>query len=451
MTMPQGLGAEILPRLRAEIQIDVHREDGQDFLILSDTFGIAEGPIMIGADMVDVLEACDGVTTIAEIAAASNVEPDGPEMTRLMIFLGQLTEMGYMEGIYAETRARNAIEEFVSATIRQPVCAGNTYSADPDELHKQLDDMLNLVSTYETAGASNADTSDADSSANKALSSTTRCVIIPHIDFRVAPEMYGPCFNAIRNSTAELVVMIGTSHYWGQHRFILTEKDFATPIGTVKNDKSLVSELRDELAAIDARYPGEPHPLLAPNDLAHKPEHSLELHAVFLQHLWGAELDADGNEVEGSGRPFTILPILVSGIQDYFSVEGAPSAKGPLHDAIEAIRDVVAESGKEALWLVSGDLSHFGTRFGDETPALDMMASVREADSELLRHLAAGNADAFYNAVRDAGDAYRICGLAPAYVALEALKPGAGEVVAYDMWDDSETGSAVSFAGIAYR
>ncbi len=416
----------VLPRLRTEIQIDVHREDGQDFLILSDTFGIAEGPILINADMVDVLEACNGVTTIEDLAQAAEVESDGPEMMRLRIFLGQLVEMGYMEGEAAEQRALVATAEFVNASVRQPVCAGSTYPAGAEALHKLLDEML--------ASDNNASVSTGNA----------RLVIIPHIDFRVAPDVYGPCFNAIRTTDADLFVMVGTSHYWAQHALILTTKDFATPIGTVHTDVPLVNALRDRLTAIDALHPHEMHPMVAPNDLAHKPEHSLELHTVFLQHMFGGPFAADGNPVDDRRRPFTILPILVSGLD-----KGA--LNGALHEAIAAIRDVVANSGRNVVWLVSGDLAHFGVRFGDAAPAAEMMEDVREADSTLLRHLVAGDPDAYYGAVRDADDAFRICGLAPSYIALSAARPGDGEVVAYDIWDDSATGSAVSFAGVVYR
>ena len=436
----------VLPRLRTEIQIDVHQEDGQDFLILSDTFGIAEGPIMINAEMVDILEACDGATTVEELAATAEVQPDGPEMLRLLAFLGQLTEMGYMEGHAAEQRALAATHEFVSASIRQPVCAGSTYPAEADELHKLLDEMLKSDEAHAT------DTNSIAATGNAGL------VIIPHIDFRVAPTVYGPCFNAIRNTTADLFVMIGTSHYWGQHQFILTTKDFATPIGTVHTDVPLVNEIRERLTAIDAMHPQALHPMIAPNDLAHKPEHSLELHTVFLQHMFGRHghtvasdnppFAADGHAVIGDGRPFTILPILVSGLQQYFAHEGA--LEGALHEAVQAIRNVVVESGRKAVWIVSGDMAHFGARFGDEAPASDMFEEVREADSTLLRHLSAAQPGAFYNAVREADDNYRICGLAPSYVALTAVQPSPGEVVAYEVWDDADTSSAVSFAGLAF-
>jgi len=95
-------------------------------------------------------------------------------------------------------------------------------------------------------------------------------------------------------------------------------------------------------------------------------------------------------------------------------------------------------------------MAHFGARFGDEAPASDMFEEVREADSTLLRHLSAAQPGAFYNAVREADDNYRICGLAPSYVALTAVQPSPGEVVAYEVWDDADTSSAVSFAGLAF-
>jgi hypothetical protein len=85
---------DVLPALRVDIQLSVHTEDGEQFLVLSDPFGIADGPIMVHVEMLDLLQACDGETTFDDLAVASSVAPDGAEMMRVRAFVQQLSTLG---------------------------------------------------------------------------------------------------------------------------------------------------------------------------------------------------------------------------------------------------------------------------------------------------------------------------------------------------------------------
>ena len=228
--------------------------------------------------------------------------------------------------------------------------------------------------------------------------------------------MYAPAFNALRGSTSELFVLIGTSHYWSDRPLILTEKHFSTPLGLVETDRPLVDRLRME--------PG--------TDLPHKPEHSLELHIVILQHVL-------------QGRPFQILPILVGGID----AEDA-AAREHLAQAGRRVREAVDASGKSATWLISGDLAHVGLKFGDETPADAMLLDVNAHDRELVALLEGADIEGYHQVIARDQEAFRVCGHAPTIVALEALRPAWGKLLAYDVWDDRDTQSAVSFATMAF-
>jgi AmmeMemoRadiSam system protein B len=253
--------------------------------------------------------------------------------------------------------------------------------------------------------------------------------LIPHIDFRVAPSVYGPAFARIGEADADLFVIIGTSHYWGDHRVILTRKHHDTPLGVVHVDRGLVDALEQRLLAID----DNDATILAPNDLAHRPEHSIELHTVLLKHVRG-------------DRPFHILPILVTGVGG----EHDPDGVDVLQKIASCVRDVVQESGRKTVWLISGDLSHVGVRFGDDEPARDMLENVRRTDGELLEHLVSADAMRYHEAIEREEQRYRVCGHAPTLVGLFAAKPSAGKVLAYEVWDDADTDSAVTFATMAF-
>jgi len=415
--------ADTLPQLRADIQVSVHQEAGETFLVLHDVMGFAEGPIMVHADMMGVLEVCDGTTTWEQVAAGSEVALDGPEMLQLRAFLGELDTLGYFETEHAEKRRQQTLDAWSTLETRPPVCAGSTYPSEADELRAFLDDMLSTES-----GERKAESAEPVSVSD--LRSPVSVYLIPHIDFRVSPQVYAPAFNALKNSDSDLFVMIGTSHYWSDDRLILTEKHFETPIGIVETDRPLVQALRDALSQPPLPIPHSP---VSETDLAHKPEHSLELHAVLLKHVMG-------------DRPFTILPILVTG----FGGENDPQGREEILAIGTAVRQVVQASGRSATWLISGDLAHVGQRFGDPMPADVLLPSVKEADQDLLNLLKAGDVGGYHQVLEDNDHAYRICGHAPTVLTLDAVGPVQGRVLAYDVWDDRDTGSAVTFATMAF-
>lgn len=409
------MSEDLLPALRADVQVSVHREDHEVFLILHDVMGIADGPIMVHADMVAILEACDGHTSWSELAVSIGVEPEDSEVLQLRAFLGELDRLGFFDTQFAADRERQALQEWSARPARPAVCAGSTYPSDPDELRVFLDELL---------------------SDSRSLSSDSRsrnsAYLIPHIDFRVSPGVYAPAFNALRETESDLFVMIGTSHYWADDRIVLTDKDFETPLGGVSTDRPLVQALRTALTK-PLSDGSEPRSTVSHTDLAHKPEHSIELHAVLLKHVMGE-------------RPFTILPILVTG----FGGEHDPSGREEIRQIASAIQDVVDASGRNATWLISGDLAHIGQRFGDPMPAAVLLPSAREADADLLRLLELGDVGGYHAAIEANDQAFRVCGHAPTVLALDALGPVQGTILAYDVWDDQETASAVTFATMAF-
>lgn len=363
---------------------------------------------MVHSDMISLLEQCNGRTTWAELAEQSGVEVDGPEILQTRGFINQLDELGFFETPSAAKREKAVFEEWDALDIRPPVCSGSTYPEDPVELSRFLDELLATTST-------------------KPLESEPKALLVPHIDYRVAPTVYGPAFNTLRGSTSELVVMIGTSHYWSDQRIILTSKHFGTPLGTILTNQPLVQKLRSKLESIDLDG------AICPTDIAHRPEHSLELHAVFLKHLW-------------ANKEFSVLPILVTGFGGEHDEQGAED----LERVAQAIKEVVAESGLSVTWLISGDLAHIGHRFGDEATAREIIPMSEKADEILLQHLSVADADGYHQAIEASKHEFRVCGHAPTFLALKALGPVSGITLAYDVWDDVDTQSAVSFASVAF-
>lgn len=388
----------ILPQLRMDVQISAHREQDDDYLVLHDPFGVADGPIMLHADMFEVLAACDGMTSISDLAQAAGVDSDGAEIHRVVLFVRQLEELGFFEGGVAAARQQEVWREWNDLTLRSMTCAGQSYPEDPEQFEAFCREELGIRRWDGQAP-----------SQDEFHSSAPGVALIPHIDFRVAPKVYGEAFSAIAASPADLVVMFGTSHYWSDHPVIVSNKPFNTPLGP--------------LPVID-------HDLAIPEaDIAHKPEHSLELHAVALKYLW-------------PDRDVAILPVLVT---------TAIFREGALKEWSKRIQDVVNRSGRTPIWLISGDLAHIGRKFGDAVPASEIVGDAQMADSGLIDHLVKGALDGYRRDIEMTDNAYRVCGYAPTVLALSCVEPGTGRLCSYDVWHEEETQSAVSFAAIVWQ
>ena len=166
--------------------------------------------------------------------------------------------------------------------------------------------------------------------------------------------------------------------------------------------------------------------MLCEHDLAHKPEHSVELHTLILQYLHGQ-------------REFSIVPILVAGSEpNHFEEIGS------------TLQRVLVQSGVNYTVLISGDLSHVGIRFGDDVAAEHILGEVEVSDRVLLAHLEQGDR-AGYGAYIEQGDnEFRVCGYAPTLVGLATVGPCIGETLAYEVWNDTPTNSAVTYAGMRF-
>ncbi len=428
--------SDTLPLFRADINVNVHEEGGEQYLILSDVHGYADGPIMVQADMVVIFEACDGLTTWSAFASSQSLALDSAEILRARSFIGQLSTMGYFDDHHYAQRRASVDAAWHELEVRPMVCAGSTYPQEENACRELAGELL-LKETLrrpegDPAGKAELPEGSPERSpvgSHEVFEGSHEVFLIPHIDFRVAPSVYGPAFARIGEAEADLFVIIGTSHYWAEHRVILTRKHFDTPLGVVTVDRDLVDALEQRLRTFDDPDAS----LLAPNDLAHRPEHSIELHTVLLKHV-------------RRDRPFTILPILVTGVGGGHDRDGVHV----LERVAACLRDVVRESGRKTVWMISGDLSHVGMRFGDEVPARDMLENVKRTDGELLEHLVRADVLSYHEALEREEQRYRVCGHAPTLVGLFAAKPSSGKVLAYEVWDDADTHSAVTFATMAF-
>jgi AmmeMemoRadiSam system protein B len=253
--------------------------------------------------------------------------------------------------------------------------------------------------------------------------------MVPHIDFRIgekAHRCYAAGYHAIRDTQADLFIILGTSHQGNSDYFMMTYKNFETPLGIANTDIDLIDEIKSQLSFE-----------LTIDDMAHRHEHSIEFQVVLLQHYF-------------KNRNFKLLPILVGSFHNFISSGSTPQADERLTELIDIINKSIQANDRKVVFIASADMAHIGRKFHDNFDAEGEFPRLKEEDKLLLKYLESCDAESFFEAISAVRDKNKICGLSPAYSLLKICRPQYGKIIGYNIWNESETKSAVSFGSIAF-
>jgi len=303
-------------------------------------------------------------------------------------------------------------EEFAKASVRKATSAGTSYPEDPAKLGPFLDEVLaEAESTPEAAAAE------------------VRGIIAPHIDHVRGKKTYAEAFGALaRSKPSELFVILGTAHAESSERFVLTRKDFETPLGTVVTDTDFVDALQKRSGRD-----------LFADEFLHRGEHSVELELVLVQHL-----------CRKAETEFKIVPVLCGGFTDAMAQDKSPLDLPGVREVTDALRELIAKDGRRVCVIAGADLSHVGPRFGtDRRVSRGALRDLEEADRKTLEFVEKADADGFYENVALDENARNICGVAPIYVTLKVLTPAEVELLRYEQWSEADGSSCVTFAACA--
>jgi len=217
--------------------------------------------------------------------------------------------------------------------------------------------------------------------------------------------------------------------------FSVSRKHFATPLGLVETDQQYVAVLARHLGTSLAGQVID----LFDDELVQRVEHSIEFQAVLLLYTLSPR------------RSFRIVPILVNGFQELLDQRTSPDKSPEIQAFLAALRDTAAEYPVKICYLGAADLAHVGPQFGDDDLlAAQFLCDLARDDRRLLQHAAHCDSNGFYRHVARQRDRHRICGLAPAYVLLEAIAPARGMLIRYDQALEPDRTSCVSFASMAF-
>jgi AmmeMemoRadiSam system protein B len=400
---------DILPPLRKDLEFFPLQHGGKQYVLIKDHLGLVQEGKAVELPLYQLMTLLDGSRTLRDLQSLLMRQQGGllvgsDEIKRLV---DQLDASFLLESDRFIRSRGQIVRQFASMETRPCSFCGHGYPLDPDELRKRLDEIV---------------------SRNPPAPDPRKIVALvsPHIDLTVGAKAYGNTYQFLRYASPSTVVILGIGHHLATGLFCLTEKDFDTPLGTVKTNKELVRKLKDEGGDV-----------FAPNDFSHRSEPSIEFQVLFLQHLL-------------KQNSFAIVPVLcgslLAGLPEY-GREGYRRKAGPF---LERVQQILSIKGNETLLVAGVDLSHTGPKFGHDQPARSLQNLSEAHDRILLKNLTSLDADRFWEESRRVKDRYNVCGFAALACLLEVLPESRGQVLQYEIWHEEATRSAVSFASVVF-
>lgn len=381
--------------------------NGQPGVLLQDPLRLADKALVIPRALMPVLQFSDGTRNLNELYASlmirAGIRLSIPELERI---LERFDEVFLLDNERSAAEIEATVGSYREAPFRPPALAGDGYPAEPEELTELLDGYL--TSSTPAGGA-------------------IRGLVSPHIDYERGGPVYAEVWHRATRAAraAQVVLILGTDHNGGCGRLTLTGQNYATPYGVLPTDTATVEAVAEAIG----------HEAAFADEVNHRYEHSIELAAVWLHYARG-------------GEPCAVVPILMGSFQHFVDGEAQPADDPIMVNAVRALR--TALEGRNALVVASADLAHIGPAFDDPRPVdIFGMAQLKAKDMSLIDTICAGDAEAFFDAIRQEGNRRNICGLAPIYLMLRLLEDGRGELAGYDRCPaDIDRTSFVSICGV---
>ncbi len=381
-------------------------------LLLRDPLGYTEDVVIIPPPLVAFLRFFDGQHDEGDLAealhrATGEVGASG-FARRLADTLGG---SGFLEDEELGRRRDSCHQAFAKAPAREATHAGDGYPSDVAELASLLDSWLRPPAESEASPPPGV-----------------YAVASPHVSLEGGYRAYAAAYRALpAQADGRTVVVLGTSHYGAPERFGLTRKPYVSPFGTVGTDLDVVDRLIAEGG--DA---------VTVEDYCHAVEHSIEFQVLFLQHRLSPGV--------------RVVPILCGPFAAATRGSGRPEDDPGVARFVDALGELDAREGGRLLWVLAVDMAHVGRRYGDELEArvgAPELAAVEERDRRRIATLAEGDADGFWELVREGDDELKWCGASPLYAFLKATAPRRGALLRYEQWN-IDPASVVSFAAMAF-
>src|SRR3954453_19329999 len=378
-------------------------------LYIRDPYHYSDATLLVPPPLVQALECFDGQQTTLDLRS---------ELVRITgeIQVGEiekhlydaLDEAGFLENDrYRELKGKRE-REFAQEPEREPAFAGAAYPEDQPSLSSLLSARVGQASG---TGA-------------------TVAIAAPHASPDGGWDSYRAAYQALPSRQQALdktFIILGTSHYGAPERFGLTRKQFLTPFGAAQTNTSLVDEL-------ERQAPGA----IRMEDYCHAVEHSIEFQVVFLQHIYGPNVQ--------------VLPILCGPFVKSIYEGGMPEENEDLARFFDALENIGVRE-RNLLWVLGGDMAHMVRRYGDQlgaTANIGGRLAIVPRDGVRIENINKGLLRAYWSPVQDGHDDMKWCGAAPFYTFLKAVPRVRGELLEYQQWQ-IDPQSVVSFAALQFE
>jgi MEMO1 family protein len=412
------------PKLRA-VEVFPVQQEAKTLVYLKDPENFAQ-PLGISPAGYFIISYFDGEHSLVDIQEAYCKQFGTLLLTNeLQRFIDLLDHHYYLQTARFLVHRNGIVEEFKRQPRRAPAHMGSVYRQDAGELKIQLDGYF---ASPRGPGLPSLDTQTV----------TPKAIVAPHIDFHRGGPAYAWAYKGLAESEgADLYVLLGTSHCGGENPFILTFKDFDTPLGPVETDKEFTRRLQESCRED-----------LLTDEFLHRSEHSLEFQVLFLKYIAQRKAELKGQRE----KPFKIIPILVSSFHSMVLSQSPPEKHPAVETFIKVLQDLVAQESRQICFVAGVDLAHVGKQFGDLEPITpDFLKWVETEDRVLIDRLAALDAPGFFGEIAKDQDKRRICGFSPLYSLIQLLDGSHGRTLKYDQAFTPETGSAVTFTSMIFE
>ncbi len=409
--MNQSVSDTRLPRVRTDLEFIPIQYEQRQLILVRDQLGLVAEGQALPEHTFRLLQVLDSTRDAVALREAMMQMTQGPLITQaeVLAFVNELDGAYLLQSHrFAEAYA-DLVNTFSAESVRPCALCGRAYPQDTNELTSWLENILANPAPQDSPPA------------------PPKAIVAPHIDPPVGASVYASAYAQLKGLSPERVIILGVGHQLAESLFCLTDKAFATPLGTVQADSAAVAKIR----AAGMHSPGS----IAVSDFSHRSEHSIEFQMLFLQHLLP----------QGS---FSIVPILCGSPQLHLEEYSRPAFVRRCRPVLDALSSLAQD--KNTLVIAGVDLSHIGLKFGHKQTARELENETTAHDGSLLDCLVQGDATGFWEQSARVQDKYNVCGFS-ALATLQEILPGAtGQRLDYAIWHEEPTQSGVSFAAMTF-
>jgi AmmeMemoRadiSam system protein B len=387
----------------------------EGMVCLRDPAGFSDKLVFLPRELLFIVVLFDGAHSILDIQEAY-MRRFGELLfsERVREIIDKLDDALFLETRRFEKYRENAVAGFKRLKIRRALHAGAAYEADQAGLEARLKGL------FESAGETAPPPEDKNAG-------TMAGMIAPHIDIRRGGVCFAKSYGALSyGSKADTFVVLGIAHVPTARRFVLTNKDFETPLGVVPCDRELVKEIK---SGCETDF--------FEDEWTHRGEHSVEFQAVFLRYLYPE-------------KDIRIVPVLCSSRNgDYLATS---LGKDPeFMEFTAALAKAAAKRKERICFIASVDLAHLGKRFGqDITINPSFLELVKRKDKEMIGHITGLDAEGFLGYIVREKDSRNVCGVPAIYTFLTLVDATRADLFDYDQSVENETGSVVTFMSAGF-